>query len=261
MKFFKRLFIVVILLSFLLANFYIWWLSPRYTVPILMYHRFGYKGGSLFVTPGNFEKQMAYLKDNNYKVISLNKLVESTKENKKFHHKTVVITIDDGYEDNYTYAYPILKKYDYPATVFIVAGFIGEEKDFMNWKQARIMAEDRIFFGGHTKNNVYLPMIKDKDELWEEISGCKKLIEKKLKKDIDCFCYPTGGFSEEIKKIVKEAGYKGACTTNRGYAQANKDVYELKRIKIKDSDGEKPLKFWVKLSGYYNLFRSKKNPY
>ena len=259
MRTLKRVLIISLSIAILLSAFYFFWLSPKYVVPILMYHRFGYDGGSLFVTPENFARQMNYLKNNGYEVISLDELVCGIKNDKKFKHKTVVITIDDGYKDNYTYAYPILKKYGLPATIFIMADFIGKDKDFMTWDEVKIMSQNNISFGGHTKSGVYVPSIKDKKLLHDETAGCKKLIEKRIGRPADYFCYPTGGFTPQAKAILKESGYKGACTTNRGFVELNKDVYELKRIKVKNSDTNKPLSFWAKLSGYYNLFRSKKS--
>jgi len=238
--------------------FYFSWLSPRYTVPILMYHRFGYESSTLFVTPENFDRQMTYLKNKNYNVIAFDKLVEGIKSRKKFGHKTVVITIDDGYKDNFIYAYPVLKKHGFPVTIFIITSYIGARDDFMSWEDIELMAKDNISFGGHTKNQVYLPAIKNKEILWDEIAGCKHIIEDRLGTSIDYFCYPNGAFTEEVKAMVKKAGYKGACTTNRGLVAQNTDVYELKRIKVTNSDMNSPFNFWTKLAGFYNFFRSKK---
>ena len=227
-----------------------------------MYHRFGYDTqSSLFVTPERFNLQMSYLKNKGYDVIPLDELVEGIKNNRGFKHKAVVITIDDGYKDNYIYAYPILKKYDFPATIFIIANFIGNREDFMTWEHIQTMSGNGISFGGHTKNNIYLPSIEKEDILWDELAGCKKVIERKTAIPADYFCYPTGGFTEQVKAMLKEAGYKGACTTNRGLIEFNKDAYELKRVKITNSDMAKPFNFWAKLSGYYNLFRSKRRGY
>ncbi|MFC1658311.1 polysaccharide deacetylase family protein [Candidatus Omnitrophota bacterium] len=248
------------LLIIFLAAFYFFWLSPRYVVPILMYHYFDYNTeSSISVTPENFERQMAYLKNKNYNVISLEELVEGIKNNKMFKHNTVVITVDDGYKDNYVNAYPVLKKYGFPATIFIIANFIGRREGFMDWRQVREMSAAGISFGSHTKNNAYLPSVEKEKVLWDELAGSKKLIERKLRVAVDYFCYPTGGFTEKAKEVLKKAGYKGACTTNRGFAELNKDIYELKRVKVTNSDMSRPFNFWIKLSGYYNLFRSKKN--
>lgn len=257
-NFLKKTLITVLALAIFIGGFYVFWLSPRYVVPILMYHHFGYDKSTLFVRPDNFTRQMEYLKEKGYRVISLDQLIEGIKEGRKFNRRSVVITIDDGYEDNFIYAYPVLKRYDFPATIFIIANFMGNKVGYMDWKQIKIISWGNISFGAHTKNEAYLPSLKTRELLWDEIAGSKKIIQKKLGKSVDYFCYPTGGFTEEIKLIVEEAGYKGACTTNRGFAELNKDLYELKRIKITNSDTVKPFHFWAKLSGYYNLFRSRK---
>lgn len=257
-KILRKALIAVLALAILLGGFYFFWLSPRYVVPILTYHRFGYDKSTLFVKPDNFTRQMEYLKEKGYHVISLDELVEGIKKEKKFNHRSVVITIDDGYEDNFIYAYPVLKKYGFPATMFIIANFIGSKVGYMDWEEVKTISRDNISFGAHTKNEMYLPSLKKRELLWEEIAGSKKIIQNKIGKPVDYFCYPTGGFTEEIKLIVKEAGYKGACTTNRGFVELNKDLYELKRIKVTNSDTVKPFHFWAKLSGYYNLFRSRK---
>ena len=258
MKLRRKLLITIVPIIVFLGFFYFLWLSPKYVVPILMYHHFGYDDNSLYVTPGNFAKQMEYIKSNGYNVISLDELVEGIKNKRKFEQKTLVITIDDGYEDNYIYAYPILKKYGYPATIFIITNYIGRKNEHLTWVQIRSMLKDNIFFEGHTKNHIYLPEIEKEEILWDETAGCKKMIEDKLKTSVNYFCYPIGGFTEEIKTILKKAGYKGACTTNRGFVDLNMDIYELKRIKVTNSDTNKPFHFWAKLSGYYNLFRSKR---
>jgi len=246
-----------LIVSFII--FYAFWLFPRYTAPILAYHHFGYVKQSLYVTPENFDKQMHYMKNKGYNVISLGELVEGIKQQKKFAQKTVVITIDDGYKDNFTYAYPVLKKYGFPATIFVVSDYIGVKEDFMNWDQASQMLNSGISFGGHTRNHAYLPSVKDRDVLWEEIAGCKDIIEKHIKAPVDYFCYPIGGFAEETKIFIRKAGYKGACTTNRGFDRFNRsDVYELNRVKVTNSDMNAPFSFWAKVSGYYNLFRARK---
>ena len=84
-------------------------------------------------------------------------------------------------------------------------------------------------------------------------------IEGELGHRIDYFAYPSGGFNESIQALVKESGYKGACTTNRGYHPHNDDPYEIKRIRFGNND-HSDLVLWVKLSGYYHLFRKWKNP-
>jgi len=256
MKIIKKIAIALLLIGVSISCFYFLWLSPRYTVPILAYHDFNHRGG-IAITPENFERQMHYLKENGYNAISLDKLVEGIRKRENFVHNTVVITMDDGYKDNFTYAYPVLKKYGFPAMIFLIANKIGADENFLNWDETKEMHKNNISFGGHTKNHVSLSTIKEKDTLWDEISGCKEIIESHIGKRIDYFCYPFGSFTEEVKKLVRQAGYKGACATNLGHDKLNRaDVYELNRVSLRNRDNSFSL--WAKLSGYYNLFRRRK---
>jgi len=257
----KKISVILLSIFVLLGAFYYFWFIPSYTVPILAYHSIDYKEDSPFVVPENFTKQLEYIKKKGYAVITLDELVESIKNKKQLKRNKVVITFDDGYKNNFKYAYLVLKKFGYPATVFLISDYIGNDERFLNWDQVRIMSKDNISFGAHTKTHFYLGVVEDEKVAFEEIAGSKKRIEQEIGMAVDYFCYPGGGFNQRIKEILKQAGYKGACATNRGFADFNSDVYELKRIKVNNSDGVKPFSFWMKLSGYYNLFRNKKNPY
>ena len=260
---------ITIGLSIFIISLYFFWISPRYSVPILTYHSFDYGEGLLSVAPENFEKQMRYLKNKHYNVISFGELVEGIKNRRSFARNTVVITIDDGYKNNFTYAYPILKKYGFPAIIFLITNNIRTNAGFLNWDEVKEMSRNNISFGGHTKNHVYLPSVYKTDVLWNEVAGSKKAIEKHIGIPIDYFCYPLGGFTEEAEMFVKRAGYKGACVTNRGFDILNKiDLYELNRISIRNgnpyfsfSNLFAPIRFRAKLSGYYNIFRKEKRGY
>lgn len=249
-----------ILLVFLLLGlgFFVW-LYPKFSVPILTYHSIGYDKGLLSVSPESFNWQMQYLKDGNFKVITLGELAEGLKNGKKFGRKTVVITFDDGYKDNFTSAYPILKKYGFKATIFLVSSFMGkivDKDEFMDWIEAKEMAKYGIEFGSHSKTHPYLPSIeKDDAKLWDEIYGSKKEIEEKLGLSVKFFCYPIGGFTEKIKEYVKNAGYEAAVTTNKRNGLKNLvDFYAIRRISVRNKD---KLNFRLKVSGYYNVFRER----
>lgn len=244
--------------AILFGAFYFLWLSPRYTVPILMYHHFGYEENTLFVTPENLEKQMEYLRDKGYNVITLDELAGGIKNKKRFTRDSVVVTIDDGYRDNFSYGWPVFKKYAIPATIFLLAGHIGKDDEFMGWDEVKAMQAGGITFGAHTINHVCLDSKVKEDVLLEEIKGSKEIIENNIGEPVKHFCYPTGVFSEAAKRAVADAGYESACTTNRGDSRLNEDIYALKRIKVTNSDTNKPFSFAAKLSGYYNLFRSAK---
>ena len=260
MKAWRKILTGLVILAFAVLSFYFFYMRPRRVIPILMYHSVSNdEGGTLHVTPENFSRQMTFLHKNGYSVLSLDDLVRGIKKGTGFVPGTVVITFDDGYEDNYLHAFPVLSKYDMPAIIFLVTSYVDTRDGYLRWDQVRLMMKNGIDFGGHTKSNVYLPSVDDTRRLREEVAGCKEDIEFKTGREVEYFCYPIGGFNKKVKNAVKKAGYKGACTTNRGFDRFNRDVYELNRIKITNSDMNEPFHFRAKLSGYYNIFRSFKS--
>ncbi len=263
---FTRLFLVLIAV----VSLGFWGLSQRYVTPILVYHSVNYSNNPKvlvpiyegvvtgnIVTPENFFRQMDYLQKHQYNVISLNELVTATVAKSSLPAKSVVITFDDGYADNYVHAFPVLKKYGFPATIFVLVATVGQD-GWLTWAQIKEMDTQGIDIGSHTVNHAYLPEISEEKQHYE-IEESKKILEEKLGHAANYIAYPAGGFAGQIKTIVKDAGYKGACTTNRGFEKFNRDVYELKRIRVSNKDDSFFL--WAKLSGFYNLFRSAKSPY
>lgn len=260
MQYVKR-FLSFLLIFFLCSSIgFAIWIYDKHVVPILNYHHIDTKGYHELnvVSPQSFEKQMAYLKDHQYQVIRLSELFEAIRQNKKLPRKTVVLTFDDGSEDNYT-AFKILKKYGFTAIFFLPTDMMNTE-GFLSWDQIKEMANAGMDIGSHTRTHIYLPNYPDFEKVKDEIAGSKRILEEKLGIKIDYFCYPSGGFSNEIKELLKTAGYQGACTTNRGRGRLNKDVFELKRIRVKDKDTG-GFSFLAKLSGYYNFFRKCRAPY
>ena len=258
----RKIFLVTALVIILAVTGFYCYVRPKYVVPILMYHHIDERGGvsSLSVSPENFRRQMRFLSEHDYNVISLAELVQAKLEKKRLAPNAVVLTFDDGYEDNYTFAYPILKEYNLPATAFVIVNFIDKE-GYLTFRQIEEMTSPGLIaIGSHTLSETFLPG-RNRKELEQEIGLSKKILESKFNKRIDFFCYPFGHFSPGIQEIVKRYGYSAACTTNRGKRQTylNDDLFALKRIKIKDSAN--PFVFWAKLSGYYNLFRRAREPY
>jgi peptidoglycan/xylan/chitin deacetylase (PgdA/CDA1 family) len=256
---FKRVLSFIIVSFFVFVSAFILWAHRHHVIPIVMYHHIessrDYKPN--FVSPKSFQFQMDYLSRNQYNVITLDELVEGIKNKKAFKPNTVVITFDDGSVDNYTEAFPVLRSHHFPAMFFIISSFINKP-EFLSLEQIKEMQKNGMQLGSHTRSHAYLPDVSH-EQLLAEIKDSKTDLERVLAQGIDYLAYPVGGFNEEIKQIVKESGYKGACTTNRGFDHYNQDVYELKRIRLSEKDST-DLKMWWKLSGYYNLLRTTKNP-
>jgi peptidoglycan/xylan/chitin deacetylase (PgdA/CDA1 family) len=258
MRILKNIFLALVAVIVIGTIGFTFWLRDRYVVPILSYHHVGVPSGTKWrlntVSEKSFDYQMNFIKRHGFQVISLADLVEGIKQGREFARNTVVLTFDDGYEDNYKYAFPILKKYEYPATIFLISDYVGQP-GFLTWDEIKEMEKYNILAGAHTRHHAYLPR-STPTEAQDEIAGSKKIIEDNLGHSIDYFCYPTGGFTEDIKGLVKQAGYKAAVTTNRGKGRFNLDLYQLKRVHMNNTDDQySGLIMWFKLSGYYNSFR------
>jgi len=259
MKKIERILIIVLLFTIIVWT-YTAEFSKKYVVPIMMYHRvLSEEGGELKdVSVSNFDRQMTFLKKHNYNVISLEELVDAITNQKALPHNSVVITFDDGFADNYYHAFPILKRYGFPATIFIIPEIVGKG-DFLTWDQIKEMEKYGIMAQSHGLNGTYMLDISEADQE-KEIKRSKKVIEAKLNHQISFFCYPMGGFTPRVQEFVREAGYRGACTTNRGYGRFNRNPYALKRIRFGDRS-KSAVVLWTQLSGYYNLFRKPVHPY
>jgi peptidoglycan/xylan/chitin deacetylase (PgdA/CDA1 family) len=255
----KRPLIIIILSIFAVLILGLNFVSRHYSTPILMYHSVKKQvpaGSKLVVSVKAFERQMRFLKSHHYNVVPLGIVAALIKEKKKIPARTVVITFDDGRKDNYTYAFPVLKKYHLPATIFVIINIIGgPQGDMLSWDEIKTMRDSGlIYFGSHTLDHKDLKNIKSEQEIKRQIFDSKKILEKKLGIPIDAFSYPTGGFTPQIKQFVKEAGYKLAVATNSGKNLPNNDIFALRRIKI-SSSANNSLIFWLQTSGYYNFFR------
>jgi peptidoglycan/xylan/chitin deacetylase (PgdA/CDA1 family) len=256
---FKRLLIIIslIFLAVLLSGIGV--LSRNYVAPILMYHSVNQEvppGNRLVVSVKSFERQMRFLKEHHYNVVPLKTIAALIKEKKKIPPRTVALTFDDGYKDNYTYAFPLLKKYNFCATMFVIINEIGRPQgDRLSWEDLYAMRDSGlIYFGSHALGPEPLVNIKSEKEVHRQIFESKKILEGKLGLIIDAFSYPEGRFTPQIKKWVEEAGYKLAVATNPGKESPNDDGFALKRLRI-SSTSDNLFIFWVESSGYYNFMR------
>ena len=232
--------------------------ASKYTVPIMMYHHISEKDfGPDSVTPENFRWHMEYLKKKRYRVIGVEELVEKMARGERIPKKTVALAFDDGYRDNYTYAFPILKEFQYPAIFFVAPGSLAVN-GFMSWDQIREIKSAGFTFGSHGMNQIYLPSLSS-EKLRQEIFESKRALEKELGVKVDYFAYPVGGFTDEVKTLAKQAGYKAAFSTNRGQDRFNRDLYAINRVRFSNADNT-TLILWMKLSGYNNRFRKPKSP-
>lgn len=258
---FKRIIIVfgaIFVAGFLLTHF----MRQIYVAPILMYHSINPAQNpyirKLIVSPESFQRQMRFLKDNHYNVISLEALADLIKQKKKIPPRTLAITFDDGFKDNYIYAFPVLKKYNLPAAVFLIVNEI-ERPYRLNWDEIREMQDSGLItFGSHCLGPEPLVNIKAGENLKKEIFDSKKILEERLAKEVNAFSYPEGRFNNQIRQLVIGAGYKLAVATSPGKKFSHNDIFALKRVRISPS-ADNLVVFWVKSSGFYTFIQERRD--
>ncbi len=211
--------------------------TPRQKgVPILMYHSVEHNDTLLSVELESFKKQMRYLKDNNYQVIKLSDLVNFLKSDSPLPEKIVVLTFDDGFKDNYFNAFPVLKEYNFPATIFLTVGSIGKEVmtsqgifPALGWNEIEEMHDSGLIdFQPHTMTHPKLDQIT-LEEIKSEVIQSKEIIEERLNKECYFFAPPKGRCGQEIKEILRNEGFEAILTIERGFVKKGDNLLGLKR--------------------------------
>jgi len=230
-------------------------LRSGYVVPVLMYHNIddNWKESKISVSPKSFRRQMEFLVKNKYNIVSLDEIKQLRESGKSIPYKTVAITFDDGYENNYTNAFGVLKEYNIPAAIFVVLNKIGRE-GYLTWPQIKEMAKHNIQIGSHTLSECYLPDIKDETRLKREIYDSRRMLKKRIPQAGDFIAYCSGGFNEHIRQIAIDAGYDGACATNPGKDYPDDDIYAIKRLRISRTS-DNLFVFWIETSGFYTWIK------
>lgn len=228
-------------------------LNRAYMTPILMYHHVDerWQEWKLSVSPHSFERQMEFLKAHRYNVIPLGEYVSLLKDKKPIPKKTVVLTFDDGYDNNFTEAFPVLKKMGFPATIFIQVDGVGR-RGYMTWDDIAILIENGIEIASHTVHHGFLPDLPE-EEMKKEIVESKAILESRLQRPITLFSYPGGGFNAAARQQVIDAGYEGAAATHPGPDYPDLDPYALKRIRVSRTS-DNLFVFWLQLSGFYTHY-------
>lgn len=226
------------LIYFTLDSFSLFY--PKKRASILMYHSIDKNSVFFTVKPQTFQKQMRYLYEKNYNVISLSGLVDFLKTKNEIPGKTIVLTFDDGYRDNYFNVFPVLKKYNFPATIFLTTGFIGKMipnssnifLPALDWSQIKEMHKSGLIdFEPHTVSHKKLTKIS-LEKAKEEILESERTIEEELNKNCKFFAYPCGNYNKDVATLLKEIGFLGALTVNEGIISKDDDLFLLKRNSI-----------------------------
>lgn len=219
-------------------------------VSILMYHQVGEFPSpkahrACFCHVRRFANQMRYLQLFGYSVISLDAAYKGLFEGAPLPQRPVVLTFDDGYENFREYAWPILQRYGFPASVFLVterlgkpAGWLddgGSNAPLMSPATIRALHREGVHFGSHSLSHPRLSKI-DPARMQAEIIDSKRSLEDLLGVAVPDFCYPYGDYDTRVRDTVAEAGYRLGLTCIRGAANTADNALEIPRKAISYGD-------------------------
>jgi peptidoglycan/xylan/chitin deacetylase (PgdA/CDA1 family) len=233
-------------------------------VPILVYHKITNLREGLDaqwnVPPALFADQMAYLRSEKFSVLSLADFFTILRLQRKPPPKPIVITFDDGYAGVSRHAYPVLKAFGFPATVFVAVDYVEKQRLFwwdrrvlerlpehhenlrmLNWSEIlEMQSSDIVSFGSHTMTHPHLGTLPP-EKIEYELAASKAILETRLGRPAHFFAYPGGirrygDLSRETEQILIRCGYHLACTSVFGRNGFGQSAYELKRIGIGRAD-------------------------
>lgn len=217
-------------------------------IPILLYHSVGKASSSRFekwsIDSALFAEHMRYLKSEGHIFRTVSQVVESLdNESSTLSENTLVITFDDGFSDFYDNALPVLVDEAIPATLFIVADYVGStskwlarEGEFLRpmltWQQVNeIGHQGGIECGSHTMTHPHLDELT-MSKATDQIVRSKALLEDKLGLPVLSFAYPYGHFDTAVRDRVEAAGYSSACAVKNAFSSPEDDRFALARIVV-----------------------------
>ena len=209
---------------------------------VLTYHSVDESGSKISVTPSEFARQMQFLKEHRYQVLSLSQISPLLKTPGPFPVNAVVLTFDDGYQNTYGHAFPILQEYGFPATVFIATHFCGKRNDWpqpgfsvpslpmLSWKEIEEMSRYQVEIGAHTHTHPNLTELVQ-SEIEREVLTSKRTIEEKTGNPCHLFAYPFGKVEERIKRLVASE-FTIACSGRLNRVTSRSDLHSLERVGV-----------------------------
>lgn len=205
-------------------------------VPVLMYHSVSNDKASgkltnLRITRDSFLEQMDYLKKNNFTTLTIDQLRDFLINNKQIPEKSVILTFDDGYEDNYTNVYPILKQYGFKATIFIETNNIDVDKSMLTSAQLIELQQNNIDIESETTQDTTLGTLSSADQL-KSLQSSKQFLEKLLNKTVNYVSYPFGSYDKDTLSAANSAGYVLGLSRDGKWTYKTDGNYKLSRVYI-----------------------------
>src|SRR3989344_327294 len=238
------------------------WSKPA--IPVLLYHSISEDQSRLAVSPKNFKRQIAYLASKGYECIDPLRL-KLALEKKVLPKKKILITFDDGFRDNYLVVYPILKKYNFFATIFLATNFIGKKASFaknlidqkrpmLNREEIEKMSQAGFFFANHFGSHLPLTEL-NKDQITTEYHQAKDFIQSFPGRNFlfNVIAYPKNRNNSSIINQLDHLGVQLAFAGRGEVISKNSQILDLPRIEIFNADSL--LKLRAKLTPYYRNFK------
>lgn len=200
-------------------------------VPILYYHSVEEsEANELIISPQKLKEQLQYILDQGYIPITLTEFNNYLVNNQPIPYKSIMITFDDGYMNNYTNAFPVLKELGIKATIFLMTVGV-DEGYYLSSQQINEMIDYGIDIQSHTVNHVHLNELSY-DEQLAELKNSREFIENITHREVIALAYPYGDYNNDTIRAAKEAGYTLCFTTNNGLASSESDYYQIERIYV-----------------------------
>ena len=225
---------------------------PSTRIPILLYHHVQDMPDTVSaskrrwsVAPKKFEDQMNWIASHGFHPVTMDQFVAHFKQGSELPPKPIILTFDDGWEDQYTTALPILKQHNFVATFFIITNMVGHSA-YLNWDQVNEMLKAGMDIQSHTLTHKRLSVLPN-DKAWPEIAESKKILETRLNKPVGILAYPYGCYDDDVIVLTKKAGYVAAATVsglNGGYLLRTDRTYTIDRYAIEWDDNLEGIARW-----------------
>lgn len=204
-------------------------------VPILLYHHIDLSPSDniYYISPYEFEKQMYVLHEWGYTTISVQMLVTTIKQGALLPPKPIILTFDDGTKSTFTHALPIMQKYNFTGTTYIVYNYIGTDNNYMNADEIRALATAGWEIGSHSLS--HKDLTKNPDRERDEIVDSRHRLESLLNVPIQSFAYPFGAYDRSSVDYAQFAGYQAAMGLGLQTVQSERNLFYLYRMDIRHS--------------------------
>jgi len=251
-------------------------------LPVLMYHHVSPKPGLVTCSPENFRAQMQWLAKNGWQTLSTAGFAEALASG-RIPQKSVLVTFDDGYLDNWVYAHPVLQEFGQRATIFLITGWIGDgtprpysgqpgtpdvpahkqamaaaadgklDTAFLRWTEVEAMRAAGTFdFHSHTHTHTrwdrQIAAQAERDAaLAEDLAVSRETLAARLGEASPHLCWPQGYFDANYQRVARAAGFTHLYTTEHGVVRADVDLTRIPRLVAKD----KPAAWFARRMGIY----------